>query len=944
MTADSGHWCDQSELQFGDFRLLPQAGVLLQGDRVVRIGSRAFELLKILVARAGEVVPRDELMTRVWPTTTVGEENLRVQMSTLRRLLGGDESALQIIADPGRGYRFAGAVTPGAIPLAASRLPRVTARLFGREDSLTAITERLRTERLVAIVGAAGIGKTTLATAAARAHDDAEPVFLDLSTLTDGQALPMMLAGSLGFPLTSADARPALVGHFRKHPMLLVLDNCEHVLEPTAALVSELLESTDGLRVLATSRQPLRLPGEWIFRLTPLGTPPGPLSDTSDIAQYPAVELFVDRVMSQADGFQFAPADWPAVADICRKLDGIPLAIELAAAVVPKIGVANLQANLQQCLEAAVGPRGAPDRQATLHAALDWSYGLLSEGERLMLRRLAVFGGAFTLSAALEVAGGQDVGPDSLAVFVALADKSLVNVHMSGREVRYRLLQMTRDFALAQMDPIEARAARRRHAEHQLQRLAEEEGRHSQDSRAPAMAAYGAMIDDIRAALDWSLGPDGDVALAVQLIVDSTLAWYQLSLSWEGKERADRVLARVGELRDPHAELRVRAARCVGMNYSLGAAPATAAAFAQVLAQAEALGDVGYQIMGHWGLWGTDMYAGRFGEGMRRAEACGELANLTGKPSDLAIATFMRIQPAASVGRLQAARDDAGRALSLYEAPGGALGIVRVQFEPRMAVRAIRSRIMWMQGHADQAMAEALACLGEADRSGHALSQSYALLDAVAQIALLVGDLDEAERAVQAHRRLADDFGLGPRTLVTNFGMQAAIVAARSSGQEGLDRLLDALKEHAGNRFPLRFPFLIGPMAQALAEGGRPREALGVLEGALGGLARDPDHWCRPELLRARSQVRLLLGGDAAREMAEADLDAALAMALAQDARAAALRTATDLAVLGQTGGHRRAREDRLRSVLRTFDEGFSTADYRRAVAILRLEPSRARA
>jgi tetratricopeptide (TPR) repeat protein len=282
--------------------------------------------------------------------------------------------------------------------------------------------------------------------------------------------------------------------------------------------------------------------------------------------------------------------------------------------------------------------------------------------------------------------------------------------------------------------------------------------------------------------------------------------------------------------------------------------------------------------------------------------------------------------------------------LSLYEAPDGASGIVRVQFEPRMAVRAIRSRIMWMQGHADQAMAEALACLGEADRTGHALSQAYALLDAMAQIALLVGDLDEAERAVQAHRRLADDFGLGPRTLVTNFGMQAAVVAARSSGQEGQEALLAALKEHPDNRFPVRFPFLIGPMAQALAEGGRPREALGVLEAALGGLARDPDHWCRPELLRARSQVRLLLGGDAARETAEADLDTALAMALKQDARAAALRAATDLAVLGRTVGHRRAREDRLRTVLRTLGEGFWTADYRRAVEVLRSEPSRATA
>jgi predicted ATPase/DNA-binding winged helix-turn-helix (wHTH) protein len=938
MTSDEGRQGDQAEWVFGDFRLLPQAGVLLHGDRVVRIGSRAYELLKILVEHAGEVVSREELMARVWPSTTVGEDNLKVHLSALRRLLGGEQGGVQILAVPGRGYRFIGVVTPGAAPLAQSRLPRVTTRLFGREDSLAATVARLQTERLVTIVGAAGIGKTTLATAAARA-DGGEPVFVDLSGLSDGEALPAHLAGVLGFPVTSSDARSALVNHFRKHPTLVVLDNCEHLIEATAALVADLLAETDRLRVMATSREPLRLPGEWVFRLTPLGVPPGPLQDARDAARYPAIELFVDRVTAQADGFQFVDHDWPAVAEICRRLDGIPLAIELAAAAMPSMGVANLIANLQQSLDAAVGLRGAPDRQATLRAALDWSYRLLSEGERRMLRRLAVFGGTFTLAAALEVAGGQEVGPEPLKVFVALADKSLVNVHMSGREVRYRLLQMTRDFGLAEMDAEEARAARRRHAQHQLKRLAEAESAHGYDGHGAGAARYAPMIDDLRAALDWAVGPQGDVALAARLIVDSVVAWYQLSLSWEGHQRADKVLARIAELGDPRVELQVRGARCIGMNYSLGAAPPTAAAFAELLAQAEALQDPAYVFMGQWGLFGSDMYMGRFQACMRRAEICGELARRSGRPDERALSTFMRILPAASVGRLRAARDDAELALRLYEAPGGTGGIVRFQFEPRMAVRAVRSRILWIQGLGDQAMAEALACLAEAERAGHALSRAYALLDGTAQVALLIGDVEEADRAVQAHRRLTDDFGLGARTLAMNFGMQAAVHAARTSGEDARDMLLDALKEHPENRFPLRFPFLIGPMAQALAEGGRPRDALGALETTLAGLARDPDHWCRPELLRARAQVRLRLGGAAAREVAEADLDAALAMTRVQGSRAVALRVATDLTLLAPAHG-RPGRTACLNAIVQTFDEGFSTADYRRALEVLGPAPA----
>src|SRR5277367_4452757 len=315
MTPDRGRSSGEVEWQFGDFRLLPRAGVLLQGDRVVRIGSRAFELLKILVERVGEVVSREELMTRVWPSMTVVEDNLKVQLSALRRLLG-DETGVQIVAVPARGYRFTGVVSSGVAPPAPTRLPRVTTRLFGREDSLAAIVARQRTERLVTIVGAAGIGKTTLATAAARAVGSLEPVFVDLSGLTDGLVLPTHLARALGLPVTTSDARPVLVNHFSKRSLLVVLDNCEHLLEPTAALVSELLAATDGFRVLATSREPLRLPGEWVFRLAPLGIPLGPLRDNAEAAQFPAIELFVDRVTARADGFQFEPEDWPAVADI----------------------------------------------------------------------------------------------------------------------------------------------------------------------------------------------------------------------------------------------------------------------------------------------------------------------------------------------------------------------------------------------------------------------------------------------------------------------------------------------------------------------------------------------------------------------------------------------------------------------------------------------------
>jgi DNA-binding winged helix-turn-helix (wHTH) protein len=419
--ADAAEILEGQVLTFGPFRLHLPERVLREGERPIRLGSRSLEILLVLVERAGELVGKDEIVTRVWANMEAQEATLRVHLSALRRALGhGQNGAYYVENVNGRGYRFVAHVTrlkhdspARAVPVAAAErrhsLPAPLTRMIGRSDIVDALAIRLPQQRFVTVAGPGGMGKTTVALATAdklaRCYRHGA-CFVDLSSITAPRLASSTLASALGLEVLSDDPVPALLALLRDTDLMIVLDNCEHVVEAVAALAEQVLKGAPGVHILATSREPLGAEGEWVHRLEPLDLPPQSATLTAaEALAYSAVGLFIERAMANLGSFALSDADASIVADLCRRLDGIPLAIELAAARLDLFGVRELATRLKDCLQLLTkGRRTAPPRHRTLRATLDWSYKLLSEPEQVILRRIAVFPGSFDLVSASAVA------------------------------------------------------------------------------------------------------------------------------------------------------------------------------------------------------------------------------------------------------------------------------------------------------------------------------------------------------------------------------------------------------------------------------------------------------------------------------------------------------------------------------------------------------------
>ncbi|MEO8525205.1 MAG: winged helix-turn-helix domain-containing protein [Caldimonas sp.] len=512
-----------AEIQTGQ-RLLRMDG------RECQVGTRAFDLLLALIERRDRVVPKGELLDIVWPRMVVEESNLPVQVSSLRKLLG----PRAIATIPGRGYRFvaplvdvaadgeAPADEPPSPPGDADLLFTGPA-LFGRAGEVALLTRLLQTQRLVTLVGAGGIGKSRLAqvVSAAQVGQFRDGVYLiELAGLVDPALLVHALARPLGLSVPDREAGVrSLVDALAGRQMLLVLDNCEHLLAPLAVIVERLLDAAPEVRVLATSQEPLRVQAEQQVRLEPLAVPDG--ASVPGARGYGAIVLFESRVRAAAHHFEIADADLPLVIDLCRQLDGLPLAIELAAARVPLLGLRRVHARLhERFLLLTAGTRTALRRHQTLRAAMDWSHSLLDEPQRAVFRRLGVFSGGFTME--LAQAACADDEHDEWTVLeqlAALIDKSLVVVD-AAEPVRYRLLESARAFALEQLAGAgETVGLMRRHAETMLAFLRRaDDGNMDSTLRSDEYAALVLPeLDNLRAAHASACDESGNRALAIGL-------------------------------------------------------------------------------------------------------------------------------------------------------------------------------------------------------------------------------------------------------------------------------------------------------------------------------------------------------------------------------------------------------------------------------------------
>jgi predicted ATPase/DNA-binding winged helix-turn-helix (wHTH) protein len=462
----------QGAIAFGPFRLFPTRRLLLEGEKTVHLGSRAFDILISLVERPGELVAKDELMARVWPGTFVEQGNLAVQVAALRRALREGEMGNRYLANiPGRGYRFVAPVTVSQPSQTAAmlraqirrlhNLPASITQLVGRTEIIGILSKQFARCRLLTIVGAGGISKTSVALAIAEGliSQYADGVWLiDLASIDDPDLVPGVVASVLGLASCSENQLPYLAAALREKQALLVLDNCAHLIGAAAALAKEVLRGAPGVQILTTSREPMQVEGERIHRLAALASPVAPNGLTAaEALTFPAVQLFIESAATTLDGLRFGDAEAATVAAICRKLDGIPLAIKLAAAQVEVLGLREIEARLDNRIPLLTrGGRGALPKHATITATLDWSYNLLTELERTVFRRLGVFAGEFTPEEARTIAAdGAFVASEVDDSVASLISKSLVEASLEGGAVRYRLAETTRAYALEKLSALD---------------------------------------------------------------------------------------------------------------------------------------------------------------------------------------------------------------------------------------------------------------------------------------------------------------------------------------------------------------------------------------------------------------------------------------------------------------------------------------------------------
>ena len=564
---------------FGPFRLLAARRELMAHGVPIAIGQRAFEILLLLVSRSGQLVTKDELMAEVWPGVVVEENNIQVHISALRKVLataGGDERYLLTVA--GRGYRFVApveresaarperpaAAAPGqaaaaaanvASPAADNNLPQQLTSLIGREAELAEIETHIVGHRLVTLTGSGGVGKTRLAIEAGRNLRDRYPdgVWLaEFAPLNDAQLVPSVIGEVLCIKLsgvglgTPAGAIEALAAALKTKELLLIMDNCEHVIAEAARVAEALIRTCPRLWILASSRERLAIAGETVVRVPSLPTPPAGAALTAASArEYAAVRLFVERASALGLGFALTDANAAIIGSVCRRLDGIPLAIELAVPRLRVLSVEQLACGLDERFRLlTAGSRTALSRQQTLHALIDWSYGLLSDAEKLVLTRLSVFAGSATLASITAVVASAEIPPEHVGdLLLSLVEKSLVHADPAGGETRYRLLESTRYYASEKLGRTPTMP--RRYAEHFAAKFAAATAEWETTQTQNWIARYEGDVDNLRGALEWAFGSDGDVAVGLDLVGYSHVMWAELGLMLEHRRWVDEALGKV---------------------------------------------------------------------------------------------------------------------------------------------------------------------------------------------------------------------------------------------------------------------------------------------------------------------------------------------------------------------------------------------------------------
>ena len=939
---------------FGPFRLSPARREIERDGVPLALGDRALDILIVLIERAGEIVSHRDLISRVWRDLVVSPGNLRVHMTALRKALGDGQSGARYIENViGQGYCFVAPVTrsrtaeaaePSSSQLPSSKLtqsralPPALARMVGRDDTVRTIAADLRTDRFVTIVGPGGMGKTTVAVAVAHAMLDefaGKVSFVDIGAITDPGQLAATVASTLGLTIQSAAALAILMAFLGKTRMLLVLDNCEHVVDAAGPLAEMIFSQAPEVHILATSREALRVEGEHVLWLRPLESPPQAASVSAATAlTYPAVKLFVERATASDNRFALTDANAPIAADICGRLDGIALALEFVAGRIGTYGLAGTADLLNKHLGLHwQGRRTALPRHQTLHALLDWSYSLLPESEQRVLRRLSIFVGTFTLEAAQAVASGAEM--DDINVINAL-DHLLAKSLMSASKTHegatcYRLLETTRIYAISRLEASgETGVTAERHARYFVRLL-------SLSADTPTRHEH---LGNLRAALEWCFGDRAETpgprnteprrnelgtdlaAVCAPILLD--LALWNECLKW-----SKAALARLEDsTRGDKRELVLQETFAISSMFT--GAKDVRMAIVRAIEIARRLGETAT----HLRLLGSlHFYSHRITD-YKRSFAVGEeidvVARTTNDVTSWAISDWLR-------GSSQYCLGNQAAALQLFEngfSHGGDRYAQHLGIYYRSRGLNGLARVQWLCGYPDRALQTARQSIAEAADTP-SVNQSYALL-IICHVFLWRGDLSTAREVIE--KVMAQPHWQGRLVWFHTeaLALKGEVLLRNGNITEGIELLRNALSDmRTKNQVNLMLTVTACCLAEGLAAAGRLEEALAVISETIASPPGSAETWEAPELLRVKASI-LLSMPQPNEAQAESDLLHSLALARRQYAKGWELRTTMTLARLRLAQGRNAEGRELLRRIHDQFSEGFETQDLRAAKQLLR--------
>jgi predicted ATPase/DNA-binding winged helix-turn-helix (wHTH) protein len=948
---EAGHW----QVHLGRRELLA-SGV------AVPIGARAFEIIEVLVQSANELVTKNDLMDRVWPGGEVGENTLQVHISAIRKALGQDRTILKTAS--GRGYRLIGDWTPRQqspasqpivfSPLSeaearsgttlANNLPLIAGRLIGRDAAASHVRDLVSAYRVVTLTGPGGIGKTSLAIEAARdllTSFKEGGCFVELASLSDPDLVPSTVAGALGLKLSGEISAETVARAVRAKHLLLVLDNCEHVIDAAANLAERFTRLCPHTSILVTSREVLRIDGEVVWRVPPLDVPALGQEAPDYILGHGAVELFISRMNALDVGFSPRAKELASIAAICRRLDGIPLAIEFAAASAATLGVASVAMGLRDRFALLTsGRRTALARQRTLRATIDWSYDLLPEAEQRLFRCLAVFHGGFTLDGAAAVLA--DTGLDAAAVTDGIANlvsKSLVALDTTRGATRWYLLETTRAYALEKLvGHDESGTVSGRHASY-FRDLFTPRGRgvrsHLSDED---LARRVREIDNVRAALDWSFSSAGDPAIGIGLTVSYSMVWRYLSLMSECRERCERALLRL----DPHVtanmplRMELQMALAGSIFITMGSQEQAKAILTEALETADALNDLSAQGAALSALLAIYFFRGEYGRAQTAAERLEQISHRAGDATHLHYAWRQMGTALIMRGRPREAQGYFERVLRSSQVTGDRHGAIYYNSNEGASARAMLARALWMQGFTERALNEAHASLQELGGADDQLLLCRTLYYGICRIAAMIGDFATADREIARLIEVATGLDANLWKTAGHF-LKGKLLVERGEFAQGLTVLRDAFETCGRTGWRLSTPEFKGALALAFAGTGRLDEALVALDDAMAvdAEATDGQGWYVPELLRIKGEVLLRQAADQSARAAEDCFNQAGEMAREHGVLFWELRIALSLARLRIAQRRDGEAKQILAPAYERFTDGYETTDLRAARVLL---------